>query len=332
MTVNLTFDSGEQSVGGPRYMQTIATLQDTDLKIQTHLASNIALTGFHGLATVMLSDPASRVIYVSQPYLDGVNGRWQAPRGRWVEHHETVPDYVANNTDRIDILQCWHGVNMLARDLQIFWDDFKPLILAIAASLFGGGASAGQQPVSDDSAVSQLNQQMTSSSGHSPLHTQISGLWHAPTTGVITGVPYYLTNKHSGKCLEIGGSRMEDGAGGNQWDWVGGKNQQWTFTDVGGAAYRLTVAHSGKCLDVWGESKDNGARVYQWTWWGGDNEKWQLAPQPDGSFEVRAVHSGRCLEIGGGRTENGAGTNQWEWFELDHQKWYLHRVVDPLHR
>lgn len=138
-----------------------------------------------------------------------------------------------------------------------------------------------------------------------------------------SGKWYSLTAKHSGKCLEVGGGSMSNGAGVNQWDWCALPHQMWQFVEVAPEVYELRVRHSGKSLDVRGQSVENGARIQQYTWWGGGNQQWRLSPQADGSFALRAVHSGKVLDVGAASQHNGGELCQWQWCDAENQKWLL---------
>jgi hypothetical protein len=178
--INKQFDSGERSVGGPRYMQTLATLTNTDVDIKTHLLSHIKLGGFHGLVTVTLADNAGKALWVSQPYLDGVGSQLLNPSGRWVEHHEQVPEGVATYTDRIDILQCWHGVNTLEKFLaDLFVATAKKIgdvIVEWLKQLLGGNPGVLSSPPIDTT-LGQLANAMTSTGGPTQRFTR-AGFYH----------------------------------------------------------------------------------------------------------------------------------------------------------
>ena len=69
-----------------------------------------------------------------------------------------------------------------------------------------------------------------------------------------------------------------------QYDWLGGDNQQWQFVPSGGGYFRIVNKLSGKVLDDTGGSTQNGSQIQQWDWAGGDNQQWYLAP--DGSMPI----------------------------------------------
>jgi hypothetical protein len=135
--------------------------------------------------------------------------------------------------------------------------------------------------------------------------------------------------KHSGKCLNVLGSELQDGANVAQWDCEqGGDNQQWRLDEVDGY-YEIRVKHSGKCLNVLGSEPQDGANVAQWDCeWGGDNQLWRLSEVEDGYYEIRVKHSAKCLNVLGSEPQDGANVAQWdcEWGG-DNQLW---RFEPPL--
>jgi hypothetical protein len=89
------------------------------------------------------------------------------------------------------------------------------------------------------------------------------------------GMYYQLTVGHSGKCLDVRGNAMTDGAqvvqstcALNGGDW----GQQWRFVQKSWANgqwyYEVVARHSGKCLDK------SGWNAVQWNCHGGDWQQW----------------------------------------------------------
>lgn len=142
----------------------------------------------------------------------------------------------------------------------------------------------------------------------------------APASSVYSAV----SPVHSGKYLEVAGSRTQNGEPVTQSTGHGGSNQQWMLEYVPGEDIcRIRVRHSGKYLDVAGMSVGNGAPVHQWEGWDGPNQKWRMLYQPDGSYAFQSVHSGKFLDVAGGRTEDGTGLIQWDWHGGENQRFRL---------
>lgn len=69
-------------------------------------------------------------------------------------------------------------------------------------------------------------------------------------TGPAVGVPYVLTNGLTGRVADVYRGSTAAGAPVIQYPAHGGRNQQWTFADLGGGAYAVKSVASGLCLDV----------------------------------------------------------------------------------
>ena len=59
-----------------------------------------------------------------------------------------------------------------------------------------------------------------------------------------------MVSRHSGKCLDVSGGSLGDGASIIQWQCHGGANQQWRLEVAGEGYSRMVSRASGKCLDV----------------------------------------------------------------------------------
>jgi hypothetical protein len=93
---------------------------------------------------------------------------------------------------------------------------------------------------------------------------------------------YEIVSRQSGKCLDVAGASMADGAAVQQWECLGSnqQNQRVRLRNTGTPGYhRLIFRHSGKCLDVTDVSTANGARLQQWTCVGGQtNQGFTILP------------------------------------------------------
>jgi hypothetical protein len=84
-----------------------------------------------------------------------------------------------------------------------------------------------------------------------------------------------LKAKHSGKVMDVERASTSTGAGLQQWEWLGGENQQFRIEPVADH-YRIMARHSRMFLDIAGVSQQNQARLTQWTWWGGNNQLFEF--------------------------------------------------------
>lgn len=143
------------------------------------------------------------------------------------------------------------------------------------------------------------------------------------SSGVTSGGTYEIIAKHSGKCLDVSGVGMQNGANIYQWDCHGGANQRWTLTDKGGGYYTVAAKHSGKCMDVEGVNQGNGTNISQYDCHAGPNQLWMFIPQGQGYYMITAKHSGKCLDVAGAGTGTGANVHQWDCHGGPNQLWKL---------
>jgi endoglucanase len=130
-----------------------------------------------------------------------------------------------------------------------------------------------------------------------------------------------ITNRNSGKCVDVVSASSADGAEMIQWDCHGGTNQLWETRAAGDGHVQLVSRHSGKCLDVDGASTANNARAILWSCHGGTNQQWQLRDTGGGYLEIVARHSGRCLDVIGSSTTNGTRLQQSDCRGATSQQW-----------
>ncbi|MFI1335282.1 RICIN domain-containing protein [Streptomyces sp. NPDC020845] len=79
---------------------------------------------------------------------------------------------------------------------------------------------------------------------------------------------YTVVNALSGKCLDVSGASMADGAAVGQYTCSGQPNQMFTLSPVtalgNGHDHQLVAVHSGKCVDVSNVSTQPRALIHQW--------------------------------------------------------------------
>lgn len=119
-----------------------------------------------------------------------------------------------------------------------------------------------------------------------------------------------VTNRNSGRVMDVVSASTADNAEVKQWTWNGGGNQEWGFQDAGDGYVRVVNQNSGKCLDVASASTADGANVIQYACGGGANQQWQW--QAVGSyFRLVARHSGEYLDVVGSGIGDGADIQQY---------------------
>ena len=106
---------------------------------------------------------------------------------------------------------------------------------------------------------------------------------------------FEITNKLSGKALDVIGASTQNGAKIQQYDFLDGANQQWRFS-VDSQYYQIVNVNSGKVLDNTGFSTTLGTLIQQYDNLGGDNQKWQLVPEAGGYYAIKNKFSGLVLD------------------------------------
>jgi hypothetical protein len=161
-----------------------------------------------------------------------------------------------------------------------------------------------------------------------PGSTSMSLSWSPTITidtvaGTVTGnaATYYrVTNRSSGKVMDVVGASTANNAEVKQYTWNGGGNQKWEFQDAGGGYFRIVSQNSGKCLDVASASTADGGNVIQYACGSGTNQQWQWLAT--GSYyQLKARHSGKCLDVVGANTADGADIQQYACGTGTNQQW-----------
>ena len=134
---------------------------------------------------------------------------------------------------------------------------------------------------------------------------------------------YKVINRNSNKALDVSGSSSQNGGNVIQWDYAGGKNQHWQFTDLGGGYFSVINRNSGKALDVNNASTNAGAGILQWEYSGENNQLWQITNIGFGYYKIINKKSKQALDVNGGVTNNGGDIIQWHWNNGYNQQWQI---------
>jgi lysophospholipase L1-like esterase/fibronectin type 3 domain-containing protein len=155
--------------------------------------------------------------------------------------------------------------------------------------------------------------------GTSGNSNQVSVTPTAPSS--ITNGIYEITNRNSGKAIDVAGVSTANGARIQQWDWANGSNQKWRVESLGGGLFKITAQNSLKSLDVVDASTANGAQIQQWDYSGNTNQKWTIENLGTGYYRLIASHSNRVLTVPGASTTNGILLTQNDWTGGTEQQW-----------
>jgi hypothetical protein len=132
-----------------------------------------------------------------------------------------------------------------------------------------------------------------------------------------------ITNRGSGKALDVADRSTMDGANIQQWDYTRQPNQTWQIIDLGGGEVAIIAEHSNKALTVQGAREFNGANIVQREWRNIPHQRWRLEQVGGGFVRIVNVGSGKVLDVAGQARENGANIQQWDYANQQNQQWRL---------
>ena len=138
---------------------------------------------------------------------------------------------------------------------------------------------------------------------------------YAGNTGLLSGVPYFITSRHSQMVLDLAGADTADGTNIQQWSRTGGKQQEWRLHDAGnGDCFIVSMADESKALTL----KDGNAELAAYT--GADNQLFRLI-EKRGSYGIVSKASGykNGLDVYDWSTESGGNIAEYEYWGGDCQ-------------
>lgn len=170
--------------------------------------------------------------------------------------------------------------------------------------------------------------------GTSPLVYHLDSVQHTEGdttlcgTDLPSGIPYFITNVHSGKVIDLSEGNTAGGTNVQQWTKTGGSQQEWRVLDLGnGYCKILSMADETMCLTVQGSSGDNGLNVVLEKDAGTENQQWKLM-RNGGFYGIVSRCSGDAagLDVYEWSKENGGNVNQWEYWGGECQLWRMEPV------
>jgi hypothetical protein len=161
------------------------------------------------------------------------------------------------------------------------------------------------------------------------LAALVQGTQPASSPGIQVGAVYQIINRYSFKPLEIAGWGTANGSLADQWDYLGGSNQQFKVQSAASGHYLMTPMHTaGKCLEIFGWSGANGgaADIWSYSGTGGNNQNWLIQATDNGYYKIINVNSGKALEVPLGTNpatpfRNGTAVNQSDYTGGKNQQW-----------
>ncbi len=146
-----------------------------------------------------------------------------------------------------------------------------------------------------------------------------------PGTELLSGVPYSITSKFSGKALDLTGGDTADGTQIQQWTFTGGSHQEWRFVAMDDTYCKiLSMKDESKCIGIDGNDASDGLNVTLQTYNGSDNQLFRIVQ--DGAFYgiVSKCSDGKSgLDVYGWSEENGGVIHQWNYWRGACQMWKI---------
>ena len=132
---------------------------------------------------------------------------------------------------------------------------------------------------------------------------------------------FKIVNRLSGKALDDTDYSTTSGTSIQQWDYLGGSNQQWQFNPV--VYYTILNRNSGAVLDVPGGSLTPGTALQQWAPDGFQQQEWQLVSVGGGSYAIVNHLTGLALDVRGSSSNDGALVQEYDYLGNQNQQWQL---------
>ncbi len=150
-------------------------------------------------------------------------------------------------------------------------------------------------------------------------------------TNLLSGVSYSITNKFSGKAIDLTGGNASDGTNIQQWTKTAGSHQEWRIiADKDGYCRIASMTDESMCIAVAESTADDGINVELQPYHGTDNQLWKLVKNGT-SYGIVSKCSGDTagLDVYDWSKENGGNINQWNYWGGDCQLWEI-KPVHPM--
>ena len=148
-------------------------------------------------------------------------------------------------------------------------------------------------------------------------------------SSLISGIPYYITNKNSGLSLDLPEGKLDGGTNIQQWDFNKSWAQQWKLISVDKKYFRIvSLGDESKCIAVAENSAADGVNVELQEYKGTDNQLFSLSKSGNYYGIVSKCSDGKGgLDVFEWSTENGGNVNQFAFNDYDCQLW----EIEPVH-
>ncbi|MDE6019922.1 MAG: RICIN domain-containing protein [Ruminococcus sp.] len=144
-------------------------------------------------------------------------------------------------------------------------------------------------------------------------------------TSFSSGIPYYITNKFSGKVLDLKDGITDDNAQLQQWELSGGSHQEWRIVAVDDTYCKiLSMKEESKCVTIDGNDGADGLNVVLKTYTGEDNQLFRIVQNRAFCGIVSKCSGEKAgLDVYEWSEENGGIIKQWNYWGGACQMWKL---------
>jgi arabinan endo-1,5-alpha-L-arabinosidase len=142
----------------------------------------------------------------------------------------------------------------------------------------------------------------------------------------ITSGYYRITNRNSGKVLDVSNCSTADGGNIQQWTSLNNVCQSWYITHHADGYYTLRNENSGKYIDAAGCGFWNGTNINQWTGNGLPCQQFSFVSVGGGYYRIVNRNNGKDVEVTNASTADGANVQSWSSNGCYCQHWSLTRL------
>lgn len=140
---------------------------------------------------------------------------------------------------------------------------------------------------------------------------------------------YRITNKLSGKVLDLDMLDKDPAQDVRQWTYTGSRNQLWEALPKGNGVYRFRSLVSGKYLDVARGSMDDRGNVATWEENNRTAQEWRLIPDNDW-VKIQSLHSNKLVALLETEKRDGIDVIQFSDNGTEDHLWRLDRVAGKV--
>ena len=147
-------------------------------------------------------------------------------------------------------------------------------------------------------------------------------------TNLLSDVSYFITNKYSGKLINLTDGNTADGTNIQQWTKSNGSQNEWRMISVDNDYFKIvSLVDEQKCLTVSENSAQDGLNVELRTYNALDNQLWKLIRNANSYAIVsKCSNDTGCLDVFEWSTLDGGNVNQWNCWGASCQLWFIDAV------